>query len=470
MNEADRPIPERNDDQRACVQRYESMLDRNDRLFFDVEEFEMIIDHYLERNEPRKAEQVIAFARSLHPGSVDLTFCEAVVMMGLGRLSKALELFDGVEKVQPWNEDVHLHKASIYSQQRNYRRAVDHYRKALDLAEEGLDEIYLDLAFEHENLEEFEEAINCLKLALEHNPENEAVLHELAYCFDLAGADEASIAFFRQFTDDQPYSSVAWFNLGNVLSKLERYEESNEALDLSMAIDERFTSAYFSKARNLLIGGRYAEAIACYEETLAFDGPQAITFSFIGECYEKMERYEQALLNYDQAILIDPDRVDAWIGRGVVKDMLDRLPEALIDLEHAVRIGSDNADAWYYYANVLGRAGRYEAALSAYERINTMEPQNLEGWMDHADLLLHVKSPEAALHKFMEGEQVHRLNVRYQYRLAGHLLRNGRLQQALLLLERALTTDHAAHVQLLEHMPEALNMPQVMHLVELYRK
>src|SRR5690606_17301775 len=116
-----------------------------------------------------------------------------------------------------------------------------------------------------------------------------------SYCYDLAGADEACISFFRNFTNEHPYSSVSWYNLGNAYAKLEQYEESNLALDLAIAIDERFSSAYFSKARNLLIAARYEEAIACYEETLAFDGPQAITFSFIGECYEKMERLEQAL-------------------------------------------------------------------------------------------------------------------------------------------------------------------------------
>lgn len=168
----------------------------------------------------------------------------------------------------------------------------------LELAEEGLDQIHLDLAFEYENLEEYDDAIACLKNALELNPENEAVLYELAYCYDLAGADEACITFFRNFTNEQPYSSVSWYNLGNVFAKLERYEESNWALDLAIAIDERFSSAYFSKARNLLIGSKFEEAVACYEETLVFDGPQAITYSFIGECYEKMDRYEQALMGY----------------------------------------------------------------------------------------------------------------------------------------------------------------------------
>jgi tetratricopeptide (TPR) repeat protein len=470
MSEGLRHTPDHSDEQLACVKRYEAMSSSGSPGFFDVEEFELIMDHYLANNEARKAQVVLEHAKAQHPDSVDITFCEALVHMGMGRLNKGLEILDALEKVEPFNEEIQLHKAGIFSQQRNYRRAIEYYRRALQLAEEGLDDIYLDLAFEHENLEEYDEAISCLKKAADLNPENEAVLHELAYCFDLAGADDASVAYFKEFTNDQPYSAVGWYSLGNVLSKLERMDESNEALDLALAIDERFTSAYFSRARNMLIAGDYENAIACYEETLVFDGPQAITFSFIGECYEKMERYEQALIHYDQSIHLDPTWVDAWIGRGVVKDVLNRLPEAIRDLENATRIAPDNPDAWYYYANALARSERFADALLSYTRLNTIEPASLEGWMDHADLLMQLKGPEAALAKFREGEMVHKLNPKYKYRLASYLLRCGKEQQALLELEEALSADFADHTQFMEHYPEGATLPQVLHLVELYRK
>ena len=470
MNEPYRPSPGHNEDQRLCVQRYESMLAQKGQEFFDIEELELIIDHYLERNEPRRAEDVLPLAKKLHPTALDITFCEAVVMMALGRLSKAMKLLDAVEKVEPWNEEVQLHKAGIFSQQRNHRRSVEHYKRALELAEEGQDEIYLDLAFEHENLEEYQEAIVCLKAALEFNSENEAVLYELAYCFDLAGNDEACIAFFIGFTDEYPYSSVSWYNLGNVYAKLERYPESDDALDLALAIDERFSSAWFSKARNLLLASRYEEAIVCYEETLSFDGPQPITYSFIGECYEKMERFEQALISYDQAIALEPEWVDAWIGRGVVMDMQDRVKEAVVALRQAVIISPENPDALYYYASALVRAKDYATALSTFVKLNTLEPQSLDGWLDHADLLHEMKGPDAAAAKLQEAAQVHRLNVSWQYRLVGYLLRCGREQQALLELEEALTNDHAGHSQLLERFPETADMPQVLHLLELYRR
>lgn len=461
---------ERNDQVHDCVERYESMRKQNTTYFFDVEEFEIIIEHYLEQSDTRRAKEVLDLAQRQHPGSLDLQFSEAHVLMNQGKLNRALEVLDAIGKMEPFNEDVHLHKASIYSQLRNYRRAVEHYKRALDLAEEGLDDIHLDLAFEYENLEMFDLALESLKHALEINPENEAVLYEMAYCFDISDAHQAAVSFFRQFTNDNPYSFVSWYNLGNALARLDRCEESIEALDYCLAIEERFTSAYFSKARNLLLLGRYQEAIDCYQETITYDGAQAITLSYIGECYEKMEQYEQALIHYDQSIALDPNWVDAWIGRGVVKDMQNNLPEAVKDLENAVRLAPEHGDGWFYLANSLARSAKYEAAFEAYAKLNTLEPENVDGWLDHADLLLQMKGPDLAARKLKEGSQVIKLTSKYAYRMVSYLLRMGDMQQALVMLEDALMNDHSSHTQLLEHYPEAAQLPQVIHLLELYRR
>ncbi len=469
MNEGHLPLPDRND-QRDCVERYEAMLHKNDRYFFDVEEFEMIIEHYLDENDLRQAKSVLDYAKVQHPGSLDLLFSEAHVLTNLGKLNHALTVLDAIGRMEPLNEDVYLHKAGIYSQLRNYNKAIQHYKRALDLAEEGQDDIYLDLAFEYENIEAFDQAIAALHSALELNPENEAVLYELSYCYEMGDSHQQAVSYFRGFTDEHPYSFVAWYNLGNALARLERLEESNEALDLCVAIEERFTSAQFSKARNLLVMGRYNEAIVCYRETIEHDGPQPVTFSYIGECFEKLEQYEQARIHYDQALALDPNWVDAWIGRGVVKDAQGRYAEAAKDLEVATRLAPELGDAWFYYANVLGRLERYEEALMAFTKLNASEPENLDGWLDHSDLLLKVKSPDSALAKLREAEMVHKLNGRYRYRMVSLLLQNGREQQALLELEEALMADHSSHQQLFDHHPQAAYLPQVIHLLELYRR
>ena len=81
-----------------------------------------------------------------------------------------------------------------------------------------------------------------------------------------------------------------------------------------------------------------------------------------------------------------------------------------------------------------------------------------------------LKGPEAALRKLREGELEHKLKPAYKYRSVSYLIQCGRTQEALLELEEALMADHQAHKELLAHYPPVLELPQVMHLIELYQR
>ena len=87
MSEGAHPHPDREDDRIDHVQRFEAMLSNNDEYFFDVEAFEQIIEHYLDMSEPRKARQVLDYARVQHPGSVDLLFCGLAKSLAPPRVS-----------------------------------------------------------------------------------------------------------------------------------------------------------------------------------------------------------------------------------------------------------------------------------------------------------------------------------------------------------------------------------------------
>ena len=71
MNESHENTPEHNDPNQS-VQRFERMLKNNEFYFFDVEEFEDLVDYYIEIGNPRQALMAIEIGCDQHPSSFSL--------------------------------------------------------------------------------------------------------------------------------------------------------------------------------------------------------------------------------------------------------------------------------------------------------------------------------------------------------------------------------------------------------------
>ena len=78
--------------------------------------------------------------------------------------------------------EVLLSKASVFSQLKDTKNAIKYFKGAIiEAAPEDRDEIYLDLAMEYQNNDEYQLAINVLIEAVNANKSNEGAIYELAY-------------------------------------------------------------------------------------------------------------------------------------------------------------------------------------------------------------------------------------------------------------------------------------------------
>ncbi|MBK7431948.1 MAG: tetratricopeptide repeat protein [Bacteroidetes bacterium] len=185
-----------NNQVRHSIERYEQMIRNKDAYFFDVEAFLNIIDYYIERNDPVKALQVVEFAQSQHPDSVEFLLREAQLLAMVDRYNEALAILDKAEMITPTDADLFMIRGSIYSQQQKFELAIENFNKAIPLADE-LDLLYLNLAYVYESWGDYDKAINYLALCLEDNPENEVAMYELAFCFEFTERFQDSIDFYK---------------------------------------------------------------------------------------------------------------------------------------------------------------------------------------------------------------------------------------------------------------------------------
>lgn len=451
------------------INRFEKMLKENEQYFFDVSAFEDILDFYLEINNAKKAFRLIEIATLQHPDSAIILLRKAQLLASDNKPQKALEILSKLESIEPFNVEVYLTKGNIFSQLRQYNKALESFKKALEYAEEDLDDIYLSIAFEYTNIGNYIQAIAHLKKALLENPENESALFELAFCYEITGKAEESIQYYSEFIDNHPYSSSAWFNLGVAYSKISLFEKAIDAYDYAIVIDENFSSAYFNKANALVGLEKYKEAIAVYTETFSHEEPDALTFYYIGECYEKMENYNKALTYFNKASKLDPFLADAWVGKGVVLDVLNRPNESIHYINKAIDIEKNNADYLYILADLQKKRGFMEEAQAAYKKVAELEPENEEIWLDYSDTFYEQGDIETAIEIISEGIKKQSGNADLIYRITAYHIAAGSYNDAYDLFELGLQTDFEKHSLLFDYAPELKSNTMLIDLIDLHK-
>ncbi|MFH1004343.1 MAG: tetratricopeptide repeat protein [Bacteroidota bacterium] len=458
---------------KMIIKRFENILQNNERVFFDYEEFEVIIDYFSTSNQYRKASIAIEMALEQYPSSIDFLLHKVKILYDNKEIQNALDILSKAEIIDPIHPEVFMTKGAIYNQMGSSEKAIECFKSAIKNAgamQNIIEDGYRYLAFEYEQLKQYDNAIFCLKKVIGFNPENNDIFYELSCCYEVSGKDNEAVEFFNSLLDNYPYSYCAWFNLGIVYDRLELFEKAIEAYDYVIAIKKDFAPGYFNKANAMVNLDRLEEAILLYYETFKYEKPEALTYCYIGECYEKLENYKQAMIHYNKAISIDPDLADAWLGMGIVLDHQDRTAEGIHYLKKAIRIENQNVEFWYTIANAYKKLGFSEETETAYQKVIELEPSIESIWLDYSDLLFELGDKEKVIEILAEGIKHHPNSVEIYYRMAACLLWTGKKQEALIYLQHALQHDFKKHKEIFKFIPGLRKNRELLDLIKTYQK
>ncbi len=455
---------------RELLERFESVSGDGGYSFFDSGELEDIIYFYFSESELEKARKAIDFAIVQFPEEVSFHVFKAQYFLNNGEPEKALARLNSLDAVDPQNPDISLTRATVYSTMHKHAEAIKEYQKAIAKVDEDLDEIHTSIAFEYQNLRDYKKAAEHLKKAIRLNLENESLLYEIGYCYEMGQMSDEAIAFFTQEIDKRPYSLVAWYNLGIAYSTIELYEKAIDAFDFSIAIDPTFTPAYFSKAQCFEQMDLYLEAINVYKQTFELEKPDAMTNYYIGDCYASMDKYETAIDFYRKSISLERQFSDSWMGIGLCFVELGMHSEALSHMDQAIKIENDNADYYIVLAETQISLGLIDEAALSYQKASELEPYHAEIWLDYSDFYADLKKDYAmAIEILDDGIYYQGENSSLIYRRVAYLYESGKHKEAVLELFIALTQDFEAHIQLLEYSDQVKNSPEILAVITSYK-
>ncbi|MDA9028179.1 MAG: tetratricopeptide repeat protein [Flavobacteriaceae bacterium] len=456
------------ENEEVTLSKFESMLKTNNVFFFDSNEFENIIHHYLERGKIALAKKAIKLGLSQHPASLNLKLFKIETLIFENKLNEADRLLSPLFEIEPNNEELYIQKANIYSKKDQHEKAIEVFKKAIEIAEDSAD-LYSLIGMEYLFLDNYQEAkqnfIKCIELDLE----DYSALYNIIYCFDFLDETTEAIEFLNEYLDKNPYSEVAWHQLGRQYVETKQSEKALAAFDFAIISDDTFVGAYLEKAKVLEKLNRYEEAIENYKITIAIEDSTAYAFIKIGYCYERLNAPDLALQHYYQAVEEDPASDKGWMR--ITKFFISKkdYQKALFYINKAIDIDADSAPYWLLYSTINERLALLEEAERGYKKTLELGDYELSTWLSRGDILIKLGEYEAAKFNFVQALEFYPKSEELEFRLSGVCLKlnNTDAGYAHLLTGLHINIDHVFILE--ELFPKVYQQKAVLQLIENFK-
>ncbi len=457
-----------NEHNNFSLERFESMLKTNSVLFFDSEEFEEIVHHYLENGKIALAKKATKLGLEQHPSSTNLKLFQIEMYIFENQLDIADELLDELYLLEQSNEEIYIQKANIFSRRDKHAEAIQLLEKALEITDDEADVLSL-LGMEYLFMEDYAHAKYYFIKCLEEDEEDYSALYNIIYCFEYLDEYEAAIDYLNDFLNKNPYCEVAWHQLGKQYYALKEYKKALAAYDFAIISDDRFIGAYLEKGRVLEKLKKYEEAIESYSITLGLDDPTSYALLRMGKCYEKLGNTEMAIQFYSKCVEEDSLLDKGWIAITDFYTKNKQYQKALYYIEKAINIDAENVLYWKRYARISNKLSLFEEAEVGYRKTLELGNYELETWITRGDILTNLGEFEAAVNNFNQALEFYPEHPEVEYRLSGLYYTLNENDKGNFHLKNALKSEPEFLMILEELFPQVFQMKTVVEIIKQHK-
>lgn len=406
------------DDYNVSLTRFESMLKTNKVFFFDSEEFEEIILHYLDMGKASLAKKALKLALEQHPRSTGLKLVQIEMLIYDDKLDAAEKMLNELYAIEPHNEEIYIQKANIYSKRDQHEKAIEELEKALQFTDDYAD-VYNLMGMEYLFMDNLELAKHNFIKCLEVDVEDQAALYNVVYCFEFLDQQQEAIAYLEKYINKNPYSEIAWHQQGRLSYSIKNYENALRCFDYATLIDDEFIGAFMEKGKSLEKLKRFEEAIEAYERTIELEDPTSYALLRIGKCHEKLGNKAEAIKFYNKTVHEDPLLDKGWIAITDFYIRLKNFQKALFYVNKALAIDNENQLYWKRYATINRNMNFYEEAEFGYRKAVEFGDAHLDTWLFWIDILQFLGEFDSAIQTLLQASEFFPDEYQIEYRLAG---------------------------------------------------
>lgn len=457
------------EDYNLSLSKFESMLKTNKVLFFDSEEFEEIILHYLDMGKATLAKKALKLGLEQHPKSTGLKLVQVEMLVYDDKLDQAEKLLNELYAIEPTNEEIFIQKANIYSKKDQHEKAVELLKQALKYTEDFAD-VYNLIGMEYLFMDNLELAKESFIKCLEEDFEDQSALYNVVYCFEFLDQNQEAIDYLKTYIDRNPYSEIAWHQSGRLYYGLKDYESASTCFQLATYIDEEFVGAYMERGKALERLKNYEEAIESYNRTIELDDPTSYALLRIGKCYEKLGNKVEALKYFNKTVHEDPLLDKGWIAITDFYVRQKNYQKALYFVNKALAIDDQNRLYWKRYATINRAMDQFEEAEFGYRKAIEFGDFQLDTWLFWVDIMRIMGEYNNAILTLIQASEYFPDDFEIEYRLAGFHLMLNEDEKGNYHLSNALRINYKQNEILKEMFPTVWNKESVQEYITKYKK
>ena len=220
------------------VDKFEFQLENDNISFYDIDELNMIIDYYVNKEDIEKINIVADLAMQLHSHSSGhvLNSIMAKKYLSVQDATNALRFLKDRDN-NPDDPDLYVNLGYCYSLLYEHQKSINAYKKAIELfGKDCCPDVYTSLGLEYMLIRDYKKALIYLKKGLNGCLDTYEQYFEITNCyFNLDKSGEA-IDFFKNEIDKNPHNIDAWMSLGNCYLRLHLLEKAVEQYEFALAI------------------------------------------------------------------------------------------------------------------------------------------------------------------------------------------------------------------------------------------
>lgn len=450
------------------ISQYESSLAEATPLKLQEDAYSKISMYYLMLGITEDALEACEIGLKFYPFSVRLMLDSAFALLKSEQYDDALEHLDRVETFAPYNVEMVLYKSMAWDSQGWSSKALTFLDEKLPLVDEPW-EIQLQKGYILRDLGKNPEALECLWLGLNHEPERPEAIWSILVCAEQSELLEDAVFQLESLADDQPLNRHLWLGIGSGYHKLGLYEKAIENYENALALDQEFEEAWLQRGHSLMNIKQFDEAFDSYSRAAVSLPEDAEINIYLAAALEHQKILDKAITYYKKAIELDPLLADGYYGVGMCLLALKSYPEAVYFFNEALSFDADNELYWLGLAQAEFKIGHIQAATAAFEKTAELDATLVELWLDWSYLYFEEENYDRAIELIHLGIEEMPDEAELWFRSSAYHMKAGLYTQALGFLENGLILDFDKHETLFEFFTDLETQKALYKLIDQYR-